>query len=59
MLFWYFRTAISMEEGKLDSQHRSDISSLESRRRRPPRQRLRSSPDVFINQLKAAQANWQ
>ena len=38
-----------MEERILDSQHRSDLSSLELRRRRLPRQRLRSCPDVFID----------
>jgi hypothetical protein len=33
MLFWYFRTAISMEEGKLHRQHRFDLRPLASNKR--------------------------
>ena len=43
-----------MEERILDSQHRSDLSSLELRRRRLPRQRLRSSPEVFRNETRGS-----
>jgi hypothetical protein len=49
MLFWYFRTALLMAARNAPFPHRSDISSLEVRRRRLPRQRLRSSRDVFTD----------